>query len=57
MRLEPTKVILIGTRSTYPATGDAGTKYKKKRDNFKIRFAHYNQDVYAIIPAQTERAV
>ena len=24
MRLEPTKLILIGTRTTYQATGDAG---------------------------------
>ena len=25
VRLEPTKLILIGTRTTYQATGDAGT--------------------------------
>ena len=25
MRLEPTKLTLIGTRTTYQATGDAGT--------------------------------
>ena len=26
MRLEPTKLILVGTRTTYQATGDAGLK-------------------------------
>ena len=28
VRLEPTKSILIGTRITYQATGDAGIHYK-----------------------------
>ena len=30
VRLEPTKLILIGTRTTYQATGDAGTTALKR---------------------------
>ena len=29
VRLEPTKLILAGTRTAYQATGDAGTKIDK----------------------------
>ena len=27
VRLEPTKLIMVGTRTTYQATGDAGTMW------------------------------
>ena len=31
VRLEPTKLILIGTRTTYQATGDAGKKDAERK--------------------------
>ena len=39
VRIEPTKIILVGTRITYQATGDAGSYIKR------YPITHLNQDL------------